>query len=66
MPAACSRPSPPVVLGMHRIPWFQRPIIYETRTRQKEFRGQRTGTKDLQTVSINLRVLYRANKETLP
>jgi len=53
--------------GFHlRMPWFQRPIVYETRTRQKEFRGQRTGTKDLQTVAINLRVLYRADKENLP
>lgn len=53
--------------GFHfRVPWFQRPIIYETRTRQKEFRGQKTGTKDLQTVSLNLRVLYRPNAANLP
>lgn len=52
--------------GLHfRIPWFQRPIIYDIRTRPKEYRGQRTGTKDLQTVTISLRVLYSPDASNL-
>lgn len=45
--------------GLHfRIPGLQRPILYEIRQRPQEYRGQRTGTKDLQTVTLDLRVLY--------
>jgi len=52
--------------GLHfRIPGLQRPIIYEIRTRQQEYRGQRTGTKDLQTVTLDLRVLYRPDDKKL-
>jgi len=55
-----------VAEGYHfRIPWFQRPVIFETRTRQREFRGQRTGTKDLQTVTMDLRVLYSVDANKL-
>lgn len=48
-----------------RIPGIQRPILYEIRTRQQEFRGQRTGTKDLQTVTLDLRVLYKPDETKL-
>merc|ERR1719162_1317751 len=52
--------------GLHfRIPGLQRPIMYEIRTRQTEYRGERTGTKDLQTVTLDLRVLYKPDDKKL-
>jgi len=52
--------------GMHfYVPILQRPIIYETRTRFASIPSE-TGTKDLQTVSISLRLLYRPVAELLP
>lgn len=52
--------------GFHfRLPWFQRPIIYDIRAKPHTFMSP-TGTKDLQTVDISLRVLYRPNSSKLP
>jgi regulator of protease activity HflC (stomatin/prohibitin superfamily) len=47
------------------IPWFQRPIIYDVRTRPQLINTQ-TGSKDLQMIQISLRVLYRPNQNHLP
>lgn len=52
--------------GFHfRVPWFQRPIIYDIRAKPHTFVSP-TGTKDLQTVDISLRVLYKPNRNNLP
>eukprot|EP01134_Creolimax_fragrantissima_P005260 CFRG5260T1 len=52
--------------GMHfMLPWFQTPIIYEVRSRPRRISSP-TGSKDLQTVNISLRVLYRPIVEDLP
>lgn len=51
--------------GWHlRIPYIERPIIYEVRSRPKTLETT-TGSKDLQTVDIGVRVLYRPNPEKL-
>lgn len=47
------------------IPWLQRPIIYDVRTRPRTI-STTTGSKDLQTVSITLRVLHRPDVMKLP
>jgi len=45
--------------GIHfKIPWIQKPTIYEVRTRWANIQSE-TGSKDLQTVGVNLRILYR-------
>ena len=45
--------------GTHfAIPWFQRPIIYDCRTRPNTFTSL-TGSKDLQMVNIPIRVLTK-------
>merc|ERR1719320_875718 len=52
--------------GLHfRIPWFQYPIIYNIRSRPNKM-GSPTGSKDLQMVNINLRVLTRPDASKLP
>uniref|UniRef100_H2YRL6 Prohibitin n=1 Tax=Ciona savignyi TaxID=51511 RepID=H2YRL6_CIOSA len=52
--------------GLHfRIPWFQYPIIYNIRSRPTRV-GSPTGSKDLQMVNINLRVLTRPESSALP
>jgi len=52
--------------GTHvRIPWFEQPTIFDIRTKPKTLRSP-TGTKDLQTVDITLRVLYKPNEYQLP
>jgi len=52
--------------GLHfRIPWFQYPIIYNIRSRPSKV-GSPTGSKDLQMVNINLRVLTRPDATKLP
>merc|ERR1712126_559952 len=52
--------------GTHfMIPWVQRPIIYDIRTRPKNVPAI-TGTKDLQTVNITLRILFRPIADKLP
>eukprot|EP00386_Alphamonas_edax_P004644 GDKI01014652.1.p1 GENE.GDKI01014652.1~~GDKI01014652.1.p1 ORF type:complete len:281 (-),score=86.37 GDKI01014652.1:149-991(-) len=52
--------------GTHiAIPWFQKPFIYDIRTRPKVI-STTTGTKDLQTVNLSLRLLYRPETSRLP
>lgn len=47
--------------GLHfKIPWVERPIIFDIRTRPHQMQSL-TGTKDLQMVNITLRVLSRPN-----
>lgn len=47
------------------IPWLQRPIIYDVRTKPKTI-ATTTGSKDLQNVSLTLRVLHRPEVQNLP
>lgn len=47
------------------IPWFQRPIIYDVRTKPRMIQSM-TGSKDLQMVNISLRVLSRPDVAHLP
>jgi prohibitin 1 len=52
--------------GMHfLVPWLQRPIIYDVRTRPRIITTT-TGSKDMQTVSLTLRVLHRPDVDRLP
>merc|ERR1719353_2283777 len=52
--------------GTHfRIPWFQTPHVFDVRIRPRNI-SSATGTKDLQVVTINLRVLSRPEEEFLP
>lgn len=52
--------------GMHfRIPWVQKPIIFDVRTRPHAINSV-TGTKDLQMVNLTLRVLSKPDKQSLP
>jgi len=52
--------------GMHmRVPWFQRPTTFDIRAKPFSFRSP-TGTKDLQTVDVKLRVLFRPSETHLP
>ncbi|GMM45730.1 prohibitin subunit [Pichia kluyveri] len=47
------------------IPWLQRPIIFDVKTRPRTITTT-TGSKDLQNVSITLRVLHRPDVLKLP
>eukprot|EP00475_Leptophrys_vorax_P004886 TRINITY_DN12929_c0_g1_i1.p1 TRINITY_DN12929_c0_g1~~TRINITY_DN12929_c0_g1_i1.p1 ORF type:complete len:296 (+),score=70.01 TRINITY_DN12929_c0_g1_i1:88-975(+) len=47
------------------IPWFEWPTIYDIRTRPKKISSP-TGTRDMQTVNITLRVLYKPRAASLP
>lgn len=52
--------------GTHfRIPWLQTPHLFDIRIRPRNI-SSATGTKDLQVVTINLRVLSRPEEEHLP
>lgn len=52
--------------GTHfMIPWVQRPIIYDIRSRPMNIPSI-TGSKDLQNVNITLRILYRPLPSSLP
>ena len=52
--------------GWHlMVPYFERPIIYDVRTHPKVL-NSKTGSKDLQTVDITVRVLYRPMSDKLP
>jgi len=52
--------------GTHfMIPWVQRPIIYDIRSRPKNVPTV-TGSKDMQTVNITLRILFRPLPDNLP
>eukprot|EP00522_Entomoneis_paludosa_P012857 CAMPEP_0172441278 /NCGR_PEP_ID=MMETSP1065-20121228/1827_1 /TAXON_ID=265537 /ORGANISM="Amphiprora paludosa, Strain CCMP125" /LENGTH=321 /DNA_ID=CAMNT_0013190543 /DNA_START=21 /DNA_END=986 /DNA_ORIENTATION=+ len=46
------------------IPWFERPIIYDIRTRPVNLQTL-TGSKDLQMVTIAIRVLHKPNPNQL-
>eukprot|EP00800_Vazella_pourtalesii_P017800 TRINITY_DN5578_c0_g1_i1.p1 TRINITY_DN5578_c0_g1~~TRINITY_DN5578_c0_g1_i1.p1 ORF type:complete len:292 (+),score=59.65 TRINITY_DN5578_c0_g1_i1:117-992(+) len=51
--------------GWHfRIPWFQKPIIFDIRARPYKFVSP-SGSKDLQIVNIGLRVLHRPSRDKL-
>ncbi|KAF2239072.1 hypothetical protein EV356DRAFT_556952 [Viridothelium virens] len=47
------------------IPWLQRSIIYDVRTKPRNI-STTTGSKDLQMVSLTLRVLHRPEVKMLP
>jgi len=47
------------------IPWVQRPIIYDCRSRPRNVPSI-TGSKDLQNVNITLRILFRPQVSNLP
>jgi len=52
--------------GSHfMIPWFQYPTIFSIRTKPKDIQTE-TATKDMQTVNLTLRLLYKPNFEKLP
>jgi len=52
--------------GTHfMVPWLHRPIIFDIRTRPRSV-AVSTGSKDLQTVNISLRTLYRPRADHLP
>lgn len=47
------------------IPWVQRPIIFDVRSRPRNIPVV-TGSKDLQNVNITLRILFRPIPDQLP
>src|SRR6201996_7037 len=47
------------------IPWLQKAIIYDIRTKPRNI-STTTGSKDLQMVSLTLRVLHRPHLQQLP
>mmetsp|Transcript_15753 Transcript_15753/g.54696 ORF Transcript_15753/g.54696 Transcript_15753/m.54696 type:complete len:302 (-) Transcript_15753:180-1085(-) len=52
--------------GTHfMLPWFDRPIIYDVRTRPRVIQSL-TGSRDLQMVQISLRVLTKPRVDKLP
>merc|ERR1719221_1403701 len=52
--------------GTHfKIPWVMRPKLYDIRLRPKEIKTT-TGTKDLQTVTIHVRMLFKPDIPGLP
>ena len=52
--------------GMHLIvPFLQSPRIFEIRARPQMIHSS-TGTRDLQTVDLSLRILFRPEEEKLP
>jgi len=52
--------------GFHLcIPFWQWPVFYDVRITPKKIETE-TGTKDLQTIKIGLRVLYRPQEDKLP
>merc|ERR1711939_273 len=54
-----------IVEGTHfLLPWVQRPILMETRIKPRNI-STTTGSKDLQTVSLTLRVMFRPDTRHL-
>jgi prohibitin 1 len=47
------------------VPWLQKAIHFDVRTKPRNI-ATTTGSKDLQMVSLTLRVLHRPNVEALP
>jgi len=51
--------------GIHfLVPWIQKPIIFEIRSTPRNIKSE-TGSKDLQTVNLTLRVLFRPDETKL-
>jgi prohibitin 1 len=47
------------------VPWLQKAIIFDVRTKPRII-GTTTGSKDMQMVSLTLRVLHRPDVKALP
>jgi regulator of protease activity HflC (stomatin/prohibitin superfamily) len=47
------------------IPWLQKSIVYDVRTKPRQI-STTTGSKDLQMVTLSLRVLHRPEVQQLP
>lgn len=47
------------------VPWLQRAIVFDVRTKPRNI-ATTTGSKDLQMVSLTLRVLHRPEVKALP
>jgi prohibitin 1 len=47
------------------VPWLQKAIVYDVRTRPRNI-STTTGSKDLQMVTLTLRVLHRPEVKMLP
>jgi prohibitin 1 len=47
------------------VPWLQRAIVFDVRTKPRNI-ATTTGSKDLQMVSLTLRVLHRPEVKSLP
>ncbi|KAH8171402.1 SPFH domain / band 7 family protein [Sarocladium implicatum] len=47
------------------VPWLQRAVVFDVRTKPRNI-ATTTGSKDLQMVSLTLRVLHRPNVTALP
>jgi prohibitin 1 len=47
------------------VPWLQKAIVYDVRTRPRNI-STTTGSKDLQMVTLTLRVLHRPEVKQLP
>lgn len=55
----------PVNEGTHfLIPWLQKSIVYDVRTKPRQI-STTTGSKDLQMVTLSLRVLHRPEVKAL-
>lgn len=52
--------------GTHfKLPWLQRPYIYNVRSTPRNIKSI-TGSRDLQMIDINLRIIYRPQVDKLP
>eukprot|EP00002_Diphylleia_rotans_P002286 TRINITY_DN1145_c0_g1_i1.p1 TRINITY_DN1145_c0_g1~~TRINITY_DN1145_c0_g1_i1.p1 ORF type:complete len:274 (-),score=70.17 TRINITY_DN1145_c0_g1_i1:142-963(-) len=47
------------------VPWIQRYFLYDTRTQPFSIQAS-TGSKDMQTITLTVRVLFRPRVDTLP
>ena len=47
------------------VPWLQRSVLFDVRTKPRNI-ATTTGSKDLQMVSLTLRVLHRPEVKSLP
>lgn len=47
------------------VPWLQKAIVFDVRTKPRNI-ATTTGSKDMQMVSLTLRVLHRPNVKELP
>jgi len=52
--------------GTHfKLPWFQRPYLFNVRSKHRTFQSL-TGSRDLQMVDIQLRIIFRPMNDKLP